>query len=106
MSYKVKKNDVIAIEKTRSCHSIGMKRTEYKEWILGRARRVSRSGIVDQYTIGDTNLFYSVDATVRIAFISEDEKRNAAERVLAERGHEAFISIDDLKNAILGKLAA
>lgn len=102
--YKPKKGHVIAIERTHSWHSIGPTRTEWKDWILGRAHKVSRSGIVEQYSIGNSDLFYSIDRNVRIAVISEDDKRAAAERLLSIRGHQPFANADDLKSAILKTL--
>jgi len=101
MTYKAKKGDVIAIERVHSCHSIGMKRTEWRDWTLGRVARASRSGAVDQFTIGDSSLVWSVDRNVRIATISDPEKRAAAERVLAIRGNAPFDTIDDIRAEIL-----
>ena len=103
MSYKVKKGDVIAVELTHSCHSIGMKRTEWKDWTLCRAARVSRKGIVEAFTIGNTDqpgTLYSVDSFTRVAFISDDVMRAAATRLLALRGYEPFETADELKDAI------
>lgn len=101
MTYKPKKNHVIAIERAHSCHSIGMKRTEWRDIVLGRARLVNRKGIVEQFTIGNSDLAYSVDRNCRVFILSETDKREAAERLLAVRGHEPFASADELKTEIL-----
>lgn len=101
MTYQCKKGDVIAIEKIHSCHSIGMARTEWRDWTLGRAHKVTRKGIVEQFTIGNGTLFEAIDRNVRIATIAEDDKRAAAERLLAVKGSEPFETADDLKAAIL-----
>jgi hypothetical protein len=101
MTYKAKKGDVIAIEKLHSCHSIGMARTEWRDWTLGRAHKVSRKGIVEQFSLGNGGLFYSIDRTVRIATIGDDDKRAAAERLLQIKGSEPFETAEALKEAII-----
>jgi hypothetical protein len=99
--YKPKKGDVIAIERVHSNHAIGMKRTEYRDWTLGRALRVTRKGIVEAFVLGDKGVPYTIDRNVRIATISDKNKREAAERLLKEQGAKPFDNADDLKAAIL-----
>ena len=103
--YKPKKGHVVAVEFTRSYHSADMKRTEYKEWVLGRAARVNRKGVVEAFTIGSTDqpgTLYSVDWTMRVAVIGDDDMRAAADKILAARGAEPFKSADELKDLIRG----
>lgn len=101
MDYKCKKGDVIAIGITHSCHSIGMARTEWRDLALGRAHKVNRKGIVEQFTIGNQTIFHAIDRSVMIATISDADKRAAAEKLLAERGADPFETAEDLKSAIL-----
>lgn len=102
--YKPKKGHVIAVERVHSNHAIGMKRTEYRDWTLGRAARVTRAGIVEAFHLGSTDqpgTLWSVDRTMRVAVISDDALRDKAERVLNQRGYEPFETADELKAAIL-----
>lgn len=101
MTYKPKKNHVIAIERVHSCHSIGMERTEWRDIVLGRARMVNRNGIVEQFTIGNSDIAYSIDRNCRVFVLSGSDKREAAERLLAARGHEPFASAEELKTEIM-----
>lgn len=101
MKYKAKKGDVIAIERLHSCHSIGFKRQEWKDWTLGRAHKVSRKGLVEQFRLGNESIFYSIDKNIRIATIADAEKRELAEKLLEKRGAESYESADALKAAIL-----
>ena len=100
-TYKCKKGDVIAIERIHSCHSIGMARTEWRDWVLGRAHKVNRKGIVEQFSVGNQTIFHAIDRNTWIATISDADKRAAAERLLAERGSDPFENADELKSAIL-----
>jgi hypothetical protein len=99
--YKCKKGDVIAIGITHSCHSIGMARTEWRDWSLGRAHKVNRKGIVEQFTIGNQTIFHAIDRNVMIFTIADPAKRVAAEKLLAERGSDPFEDTEALKAAIL-----
>jgi len=101
--YKCKKGDVIAIERLHSNHSIGKSRTEWRDWTLGRAHKVNRKGIVEQFRVGNLGMFFSIDNTIRIATIADKEQRDAAEHVLRELGHYPFDDVEDLKAAIRSK---
>lgn len=103
-TYKPKKGHVIAIERLHSNHAIGMKRTEYRDWTLGRAARVDRAGIVEAFYLGSTDqagTLWSVDRTMRVAVIADEKLRDKAERLLKTRGHQPFETADELKAAIV-----
>jgi hypothetical protein len=100
-NYKCKKGDVIAIRMIRSCHSIGMERKEWSDWHLGRAHKVNRKGIIEQFSIGNESIFRSIDRNVFLATIADSAKREAATRLLASNGSEPFEDMETLKSAIL-----
>jgi hypothetical protein len=96
--YKCKKGDVIAIERLHYYHSIGKSRREWRDWALGRAHKVSKKGIVKEFTLG--GMPFPVKDGIRIATIADQEQRDAAAKVLRRLGWYGFEDVEVLKAAI------
>ena len=76
-----------------------MRRTEWKDYVLGRVASATRQGLIQTVELGGRAPAYSLDRNTRAYFISDKQELAAA--ALARHGARSFDSLDAIRAAIL-----
>lgn len=100
---KVKRSDVILIERNSSYTMLHGKTVPHRYCFFARAHTVTRDGRVEKfYKLGEEGLPYTFDKGDRVMTITDLDKQILARNFVASLKDNNFDSLEQARDALLG----